>query len=351
MQSTFDRISGLELQLDELRLEPLRAQLGPGRTRQCTLVTLSGGGSSGVGEDVGYEPAEHEAFLAAGPPPGLSGRFTLERFCERVESLDLFPDPPRSEVSRLYRVWAIESAALDLALRQAGVSLAQALGRVIKPMRYVVSTRLGEPPTIEPVAVRLGLDPSLRFKLDATSSWTLELIAELAATGAVEAVDFKGFYRGSSVDQPADPVLYRRVAQAFPDAWLEDPDLSDPAAAAALAGEHHRITWDAPIHSIQDIQALAFKPAMVNVKPSRIGSLRNLMDTYDYCEQQQIGAYGGGQTEIGPGRGQCQYLAALFHAVAPNDLAPSAYNLAHPPAGLPSSPLIAELAGPGFRWP
>jgi L-alanine-DL-glutamate epimerase-like enolase superfamily enzyme len=350
MRSTFAKLSGLELVVDACLLEPLRAELGPGRTRQCTLVTLNGDGASGVGEDVGYEADEQEAFLAAGPPPGLTGRFTLERFCARVESLDLFPAAPRSAVSRLYRVWALQSAALDLSLRQAGVSLADAVGRAVRPMRYVASTRLGEPPTIEPVTLRLSLDPTLRFKLDATSSWTPELIAQLVATGAVEAVDFKGFYRGSSVDQPADPVLYRRVAEAFPDAWLEDPDLSDPAAAAALAGEHHRITWDAPIHSIQDIQALPFKPAMVNVKPSRIGTLAKLMDTYDYCEEHEIDAYGGGQTEIGPGRGQCQYLAALFHADAPNDLAPAAYNLAQPPAGLPPSPLRAELAGPGFRW-
>jgi len=29
-----------------------------------------------------------------------------------------------------------------------------------------------------------------------------------------------------------------------------------PETAAILAGEHHRITWDAPIHSIADIEAL-----------------------------------------------------------------------------------------------
>jgi hypothetical protein len=33
------------------------------------------------------------------------------------------------------------------------------------------------------------------------------------ATGAVDSVDFKGYYVGSIVDQPADPVLYRRVAR------------------------------------------------------------------------------------------------------------------------------------------
>jgi hypothetical protein len=201
------------------------------------------------------------------------------------------------------------------------------------------------------VSLRLELDPTLRFKLDATSSWTPEIIAGLAAIGAVDSIDFKGKYRGTIVDQPADAVLYGRIVEAFPDAWLEDPDLDQPAAAAVLAGAHARITWDAPIHGIADIQALPFPPMMVNLKPSRIGLLRELCDTYDYCSAHGIGAYGGGQTELGIGRGQAQYLAAIFHADAPNDLAPAAYNQIDPPGGLPRSPLTADFSEPGFRWP
>jgi len=280
----------------------------------------------------------------------LRGGWTLAEICDRVESLDLFPEPPSNEVSRRYRVWAFESALLDLALRQAGRSLTAALRRQARPMHYVCSLRLGEPPTLEPVRRRLARDPELRFKLDATSSWTPELIGELVATGAVDSVDFKGFYRGTIVDQPADPVLYRRVAEAFPDAWLEDPDLTSPAAAAELDDARDRITWDAPIHSVADIEALAFQPRMVNIKPSRIGAVRDLFATYEHCAEHGIGAYGGGQSELGPGRGQAQYLAALFHPDGPNDLAPSAYNEQDPPPGIPSSPLGPPLELPGFRW-
>ena len=244
------------------------------------------------------------------------------------------------EASRLYRVWAFESAAFDLALRQGGLSLTKALRREPQPMNYVASTRLGEPPTLEPVTKRLELDPTMRFKLDATSSWTPELFAQLVATGAVDSIDFKGLYKGTIVDQGADPVLYRRVVEAFPDAWLEDPDLSSPETAAALADVHERITWDAPIHGIADIEALPFAPRMVNIKPSRLGSLRELCATYDYCAAQDIGAYGGGQTELGVGRGQAQYLAALFHPDTPNDLAPAAYNQENPPCRPAPQPAV-----------
>ena len=203
----------------------------------------------------------------------------------------------------------------------------------------MVSLRLGEPATLEPITSRLDDYPTLRFKLDATSSWTPELIAALVETGAVDSIDFKALYHGTIVDQPPDPVLYRRVVDAFPDAWIEDPDVVTEATAAALAAVHDRITWDAPIHSIADIESLPFPPRMVNIKPSRIGGLKKLCDTYDYCAEHGIGAYGGGQFELGPGRGQAQYLASLFHPDTPNDLAPAGFNESEPRPGLPSSPL------------
>jgi hypothetical protein len=62
-----------------------------------------------------------------------------------------------------------------------------------------------------------------------------------------------------------------------------------------------------------------------------------------------MGAYGGGQYELGPGRGQIQYLAALFHPSAPNDIAPAGYDALDPEPGLPSSPLEPDPEPTGFR--
>jgi L-alanine-DL-glutamate epimerase-like enolase superfamily enzyme len=292
---------------------------------------------------------DHEILQAAGPVLALAGSFTVASFCERLAGQRLFPEPPQREVSERYRTWAYESAALDLALRQAGTTLHAALGREPEPVRFVVSLRLGEPPSLEPVRARLDLYPGLRFKLDPTSSWDEALIAELVATGAVDSVDFKGYYAGSIVDQPADPVLYRRVAEAFPEAWIEDPALTEETDAA-LASHRERFSWDATIHSIEDIESLPYPPRMVNIKPSRLGGLRSLLDAYDYCAERGIGNYGGGQFELGVGRGQNQYLASLFHADAPNDVAPTGFNLPQPAAGLPASPLAPAPSALGFRW-
>ncbi|HEV3055769.1 MAG TPA: hypothetical protein VGX45_13995 [Solirubrobacteraceae bacterium] len=348
--NTFDLLADLPLEVDGYTLEGLKQTVSSGFERLSTVVHLHGAGHEGLGEDVVYDGEDHVAMQEAGPVQPLAGTYTLREFCELIDSLDLFPVEPQRDVSRLYRRWTFHSAALDLALRQADESLHNALGREPQPVTFVVSLRLGEPPSLDPITHRLSNYPTLRFKLDPTSSWTPELIAALVDTGAVDSVDFKSLYRGTIVDQPPDPVLYERVVEAFPNAWIEDPDVVTPETAAVLADVHDRITWDAPIHSIDDIESLPFPPRMVNIKPSRIGGLKKLCDTYDYCTERAIGAYGGGQFELGPGRGQNQYLASLFHPDTPNDLAPSGFNVDDPEPGLPSSPLPPAPAPTGFRW-
>ena len=347
--SAWDALAGLELAIDDYALDGLEARPRPEFVRKTTVVRLRGGAHEGVGEDVTYDVVDHDALQAAGAALPLAGRWTLASFCDHVEALDLWPQPPQREASRHYRVWAYESAALDLALRQAGVSLHEAVGRPPQPVAFVNSLRLPDPPTIEPILRRLDAYPTLRFKLDATSEWDEELFAALAQTGAVDSIDLKGLYVGSVVDQDADPVLYRRVVEFFPAAWIEDPRLT-PATDEILRPHRHRITWDANIHGVEDIEALPFAPRMVNIKPSRLGPLRSLLGAYDYCEARGIGMYGGGQFELGPGRGQIQYLASVFHPQTPNDVAPGGYNEPEPPPGLPASPLDPVPSDTGFRW-
>ena len=345
----FDRLADLPLIVEEYALERLEREVSSGFTRVSTVVSLFGIGQAGTGEDAVYDAVDHDLFQEAGTELPLAGDWTLGSFCAHVEQLDLFPRPPQKEVSRRYRVWTFESAALDLALRQSGRALREVLEREPRPVRFVVSLRLGKPSTIEPLRRRLDRYPDLQFKLDPTTDWTDELVAEIAATGAVESVDFQGLDRGTVVDVPPDPALYRRVLAALPDAWIEDPHRTDEIMAL-LEPHRDRVSWDAPIHSVADIEALPWKPRLVNIKPSRLGPLRELLAAYEHCEANDIAMYGGGQFELGPGRGQIQYLASLFHPDGPNDVAPAGYNEPDVPEGLPRSPLEPQPSSVGFRW-
>jgi hypothetical protein len=356
--ASYDAIRDLPLEVEECSFEGLEFALGEFE-RLTTVVKLRGGGEEGIGEDVVYDAVDHVGQQSHGPPDGLAHSGSFDEFSQKLDGIDLFPAgaPERAEVSRDYRRWAFESAALDLALRQAGTNLAAALGREPRPLNFVSSMRLAgfdpaERSSIEPLRERLAVYPTLRFKLDPFNDWDDELIDALVATGAVDSLDLKGFYKGTPVDVVTDPELYSKLIEKFPDAWLEDPDVTDETRPL-LDPVHERVTWDAPIHSIADIEAMPWSPPKtVNVKPSRFGPISRLFAAYDYCEERGIGAYGGGQTELGPGRGQIQYLASIFHPETPNDVAPSGYN---DPAqatkpGLPSSPLEPSLEPLGFRW-
>jgi hypothetical protein len=345
--SLYDAVRDLPLEIEGYRLEGLAAEVSSGFARQTTVVHLQGGGEEGVGEDVTYEGAEHDATAARGPDLPLAGRWTLDTFSRHLDGLPLFDHEPEQHAYLDYRRWAYESAALDLALRQAGRSLGDAVGRTAAPLQFVVSTRLGDPPSTERVRAWLALYPGVRFKLDATSAWSDELVAELAALGCVDSVDFKGQYRGTIVDAAPDAALYQRVVVGLPDAWLEDPALT-PETEALLDPVAQRVTWDAPIHSVADIEALRWPPRTVNVKPSRFGTVARLFAAYDHCAAHGIAAYGGGQFELGPGRDQIQLLASLFHPETPNDVAPTGYNAPEPTPGLPSSPLTLTPRPTGF---
>jgi hypothetical protein len=328
----YDRVASLELAIESVALERKELQVTPEWSRVTTIVHLRGGRAEGVGEDVTYQPEPHDDP----PRPDVLGTWTLDSFSGNLEGFDFFAVAPEDGAAREYRRWAWESAALDLALKQAGTDLARALGRERHPVRYVVSTRA------ENVVPLLELYQGMRFKLDPTKEWTDELIDRLSELGCVDTADFKGVYRGSFGFEP-NPRLYKRIAEAFPSAWLEDPGLN-AETDEVLRPHRDRITWDAPIHSVQDAETLPFRPKCLNVKPSRFGTVQRLFDFYDWCESRGVLMYGGGQFELGVGRTQIQELASLFHPDMPNDVAPSVFNAPELPRDAPRSPLAPPHA-------
>ena len=347
--SLWPRLAGLPLVVEGCEYDRLHAVLAYEFERVTTRVRLVGGGGDGLGEDVSVFHEDGTTPHETRPALALEGEWTLAGFCEHLATLELWPEPPEWDVLLRCRTWAFESAALDLALRQAGRSLHDALGLEPQPVRFVNSLGLGEVPSIEPVRRRLARSPGVRLKLDAEATWTPALVDEVARTGMVDTIDFKGQYGLEVKDPEALGALYDHVLAAFPDAYLEDPhDL--PEIAHRLGGHLERVSYDAPIHTAEDIGATPLAARVVNVKPARIGSLRPLFEVYARCARERRPMYGGGLGELGVGRGQIQLLAALFHADAPNDVAPSAYNEDDPPGSLPGSPLAPRPEATGFRW-
>jgi hypothetical protein len=326
MPSLWDTLGALEVRIGDYSVQRRELPLA-NFTRVTTTVVLNGDGASGHGEDVTYTAEDHADFPTE---QMLAGTWTLDDYSRRLDELAFWPAEPRMEASHDYRRWAFESAALDLALRQSDRSLAHAVGRPYRPVRFVASTRAD----IEPYR---AANPELEFKLDPEADWDRALMERLAATGRVRVLDLKAYYRGTGVDLLPDPELYRNVSTCFPDAVIEDAWLEDGCREALDADD--RLSFDAPIHSWSDVEKLPLEPRWLNIKPSRFGTLRRLVECIETCEERGIRTYGGGQFELGPGRRQIQRLASLFYPDSPNDVAPTEYNTKPPTPDLPRSPL------------
>ena len=322
----WDSLAELTVKVDGYALERRESRTPSDWTRVTTTVVLEGDGVTGQGEDVTYQAELHDDV-----PDGLmfAGTWSLDDLSRRLGE--------EESLAEGYRRWAFEGAALDLALRQNELGLGEALGREERPVRFVVSTRAAPERWLE-------VAPGLEFKLDAETDWDRPLLRSLRELGRVRVVDLKAFYRGTAVDLDPDPELYRAVAEELPDVVIEDPSLE---LLGVLSGAEDRVSYDAPVHSLSDLGALPFEPRWLNVKPSRFGTVRELLQTIEYCEEHGIEMYGGGQYELGPGRPQIQRLASVFYPDGPNDVAPSAYNEGEPREGLQQSPLPAP-EGSGF---
>jgi hypothetical protein len=334
--SLWDSVAGLEVKIDGYTLERRESQTPSAWTRVTTTVLVEGEGVTGAGEDVTYTADDHDHV-----PTGLmlAGTWSLDDISRRLDELELWDGDPDNHTGQDHRRWAFESALFDLALRQNELGLGQALERQELPVRFVVSTRAAPDRWLE-------VEPQLEFKLDAETDWDRPLMRRLHALDRVRVVDLKAYYRGTTVDLAPDPELYRAIAEELPDVIIEDAWLDD-GLRDALAGAEDRLSFDAPVHSLSDLDGLPLEPHWLNIKPSRFGTVRGLLETIEACEERGIHMYGGGQYELGPGRPQIQRLASVFYPEGPNDVAPSVYNEGEPREGLPQSPLPVR-EGPGL---
>jgi hypothetical protein len=296
---------------------------------------------------VAWTKAEQERFAAVCRGTGLPLRGRVAEVVSAVRAVT--PDA--------YQRAALEAAALDLALRQAGTNLFELSGVASRPVRVVVSFDSSGDPL--PILRRfLEASPGARIKLDVEPGWTDATLEGLAALGSVVVLDLK--LRG-------DLRTAERVHAAMPEALVEDPRLDETprarageepppvrkayaagatpaeivgaAAGRASAGLRARASFDGPILTAGHVTALPLVPAAISVKPARMGGFFEALRAIAACRRARISTYVGGMFEVGPGRSQVQVLASLFSPGAWNDVAPI-------PAALDAARLASTLAVP-----
>ena len=184
--------------------------------------------------------------------------------------------------------------------------------------------------------------PTLRFKLDARDAWTDEVVGRARRDRRRRRRRPEGPVRGRlgrrDARRPSSTVASPR---RFPEAWLEDARLNDETRPV-LEPHRDRLTWDFPIHSVADVEALPFPPRCLNSKPSRFGTVQRLFDFYDYCaEQRDRASTAAASSSSGP--------AAARSSTSPRSSTPTRRTTSRrgstttggPRPGLPQSPLAA----------
>ncbi len=338
MESLWPRLAELPLVVESCEYDRLHAVLAHEFQRVTTHVRLVGAGADGLGEDVSVHVEDGSSLHETQPALPLAGEWTLAGFCDHLATLDRGPSRRsgrRPALSQLgVRVGGAGPRVAPGRPRACTTCSASSRGRCASSTRWALASSPRSSTCAGGSTARRACASSSTRRRPGRRA----LVDEVAATGAVDTIDFKGQYGFEVKDPQALGALYDRVLAAFPDAYLEDPhDL--PEIAERLGDHVERVSYDAPIHSAEDIGATPLPARVVNVKPSRIGSLRALFEVYARCARERRPMYGGGMGELGVGRGQIELLAALFHADAPNDVAPSAYNEDDPPgesAGQPA---------------
>lgn len=344
----YDRVADLPLSIDANERTSRRRELADGRTRVTSTFALLADDTFGAGEDVTPDPVDHEV-LPEPPVFDLTGEYTVDEFSRTLDDIDLFPEkPPEREVSRNCRRWALESAALDLALKQNDVTLAALLDRERSPVRFVANTPV-QNDDITRVQDILAANPDCEFKLDNTHAWTDDTFTALADTDAVRILDLDDHPATHTTKHPTTPAHYRRLFETFPDAIVEDPALSADVHGI-LTANADRISWNTPIHGVDDLRALPLTPGWCAITPSQLGTLESLFETIEYCQTEGISMYGGGQSELCVGRGHIQLLASLFYPDSPNDVAPRSYNEPDVRSTLRPSPLDPPTNPTGMEW-
>lgn len=287
------------------------------------VVVLEGGALEGRGECVAWSAEAQAEFAALAPALVPAGRTTVGGLEARLRRV---ADDP-------YHRAAIEGAAIDLALAQAGTNPFEIAGRAPRPVSFCRSLH----PDGDPVGAVDGIlarDPDARVKIDCPEEgWPDPTWEGLAATGRIVVVDFK---RKGAPDAPA------RAHRWLPRAWLEDPpeEALDRLDGRESGDWGARVSLDGYVKRATDLDRPPFRPAAVNVKAARMGGWLEALRCLETCRLRGWHAYVGGMFEVDAGRGQARVLAALYCADSWNDLAP----IGEPAATSPAI-LRADYAG------
>lgn len=347
------RIDRLELRLLRLPLvRPFQTSVGRTNSRPFVLVIVDSDGTRGYGECVAdadpyyssetTETAWHIIgdFLA---PLVLGTRVDHPR--------DVYPAMAGVRGHNMAKA-AVEMACWDAYARQAATPLCRLLGGARSAIPAGVS--IGIEASHERLAERVALELAAgyrRVKVKIKPGWDVDVIDSIRTRfGTIPLMaDANGAYTLSDAEHLARLDAYGLM-------MLEQPLAYDDLRDHACLQRRLRtpICLDESISSLRagrdalDLGACR----VVNVKPGRLGGLRESIALHDLCVSRGVPVWHGGMLETGIGRAHNVHLSTLPGFTLPGDVAASHRyydpDLIEPPFEVAADGTIAVPDGPGI---
>jgi o-succinylbenzoate synthase len=314
-------IHSLEIPL----VRPFRTSFGSQSVRDVVLVeAVSDNGVSGWGECVTMAWPGYRAEYTRGAV-NVMRDFLIPTLAPLVGESAADSTPAPDSVRAALAVMqgnpmaksAVETALLDLWLKERNLSLGEFLGAVRDRVDCGVS--VGIPSSIEDLIQEVGQyveQGYRRIKLKVEPGWDLDALRAVRNEwpGVPLQVDANQAYRRSDAEHLArfDEFDLLLIEQPLP-----EDDISSVVSTP--------ICLDESILSVDSAEgAIEFgATTIVNIKPGRVGGFLTARDIHDLCVEKEIPVWCGGMLETGVGRAANIALAALPGFTLPGDTSAS----------------------------
>ena len=320
-------IHSLEIPL----VRPFRTSFGSQSVRDVVLVEAVGdGGNSGWGECVTMAWPGYSAEYTRGAI-NVMRDFLIPTLAPLIGSSALDSTPAPDSVRAALSVMqgnpmaksAIETALLDLWLKERNLSLGEFLGAARDRVDCGVS--VGIPNSLEDLITEVGqyVDEGYRrIKLKVEPGWDVEALRAVRNEWPeiLLQVDANQAYRRSDAEHLAkfDEFNLLLIEQPLP----EDDLLGHKLISSVVSTP---ICLDESILSVESAEgAIEFgATTIINIKPGRVGGFLTARDIHDLCVEKSIPVWCGGMLETGIGRAANIALAALPGFTLPGDTSAS----------------------------
>ncbi len=307
-------------------VSPLRTSDGAHQSRSAVLVEITDSdGYVGWGENVAPSGV---AYVGEGADTSYTAMTQLlipELVRHDVAVADLFADGWWGITGHHFAKHALESALWDVHARRQGKSLAEVLGAVETEIEVgvVVGMHNSIDDLVAEVMMRVD-EGYARVKVKIAPGHDADVLAAVRDAVGIEyplQADANGAYGADDIDLLCS-------LDKFALQFIEQPFAADDVDSHAelLHRSATSVCLDESVNTMSQLLNALDRGAcdVVNIKPSRVGGIRDAIAMHDVLVDRGIDAWVGGMLESGIGRASCLALAAMPGFTLTPDLSASA---------------------------